>query len=303
MSITIVGNAVLDVIFTRVPRIPAWPRHTEFTRTNLVQLPDPPLVTLGGNGANAAFVAARCGAEVTLHSPVGDDAPGILIRGWLHKSGCTLRAALHGARAGATRTAVNVTAANRRHRRATFFHPGVAPRLPARVTSDILLVCGWPHPPLPELATCFRAARDRGTFTALDLGPILQRPWSLAALQPVGEALSLLIANEHELLKVTRATTVPAALARLRRFFAGPVVIKCGRRGALWLPSGETQPREMPAPRVAAVNTVGAGDAFNGALLAALDRGRPFAAAIAFANRTAARAVSSPHGVLGLAAI
>jgi ribokinase len=51
---------------------------------------------------------------------------------------------------------------------------------------------------------------------------------------------------------------------------------------------------------VRVVNTVGAGDSFNGGLLGALARGEEFPAALRVAMRTAARVVSSPKGILGI---
>lgn len=298
--LAIVGGTVVDCIFRGVPRLPAWPDHTEFTPANLVTLPTPPLVTLGGNGANAAYVAARRGAVVTLHTTLASDALGGLARGWLEDAGCTLSLAPR-----APATALNVTAADARLRRATFFHPGTPVALPSLSASPAsrlpraVLVCGWPHPPLGKIAREFSALRRRGVLTALDAGPLLDRPWTLAALAPVLAQLDLFLANDHELRRLARAGDLPVALRRLRRRLAGHVVVKRGAEGALWLPAGETEPQAQAARRVVAVNTVGAGDTFNGALLAALARGDAFARALREARDVAAAVVASPLGVLG----
>ncbi len=76
MSLAIVGGTVVDVIFSGVPRLPVWPRHTEFTATNLVLLERGPIVTMGGNGANAAYVAAASGTDTVLHTRIGADVLG-----------------------------------------------------------------------------------------------------------------------------------------------------------------------------------------------------------------------------------
>ena len=295
MSLAIVGCTVVDVIFSRVPRLPVWPRHTEFTATNLVLLPHGTIVTLGGNGANAAYIAAVTGAEVELHTRIGDDALGGLARCWLQQSGCRVIARTGGA------TAINVTAANDRLERTAMFHPGEPFTLPRRSGARFLLVCGWPHPPLADLARGFSAARRRGTFTALDAGPILGRPWSRAALRPVLAGVDLFLGNEYEIGRLTGAKNLPEALVRLRRDYPGHVVVKRGARGATWLPAGSSRPRAWPRRTVRVVNTVGAGDSFNGALLGALSRGADFPTALAAAMRTAARVVGSPRGILGLA--
>jgi ribokinase len=279
-----------------VPRLPAWPDHTEFTSANLTLLAEPPLVTIGGNAANAAYVAARCDASVTLHTNAGRDSFGDLARAWLEAAGCRMVSP-----AGVRRTAVNVTAADARHRRATLFYPGSPPVLPAAVRGfSHVLVCGWPHPPPAALARSLRAWRARGVRTAYDAGPLLGAIPTLAGLRPVLAALDLFLANEHEILAVARAARLEVALARLRRVFAGHIVIKLGARGAVWLPSGTNEPKPAPGRAVRVINTVGAGDTFNGALLAALDARANFPAALRFANAVAARVVRSPHGVLGL---
>ena len=122
----------------------------------------------------------------------------------------------------------------------------------------------------------------------------------LTKLRAVLADLDIYLANEHELLAITAVNAVKPALARLRPFYAGHIVIKLGPRGALWVPAGTTAPIHTAARSVKAINTVGAGDTFNGALLAALDCGRAFPAALFFAHAAAASVVSSPLGVLGL---
>jgi ribokinase len=297
MSVHICGSTVVDLIFPRVVRLPKTAAHTEFTASNLTLVETAPLVTIGGNGANAAYIAARCGAKVTLRSNVGRDALGAMALTWLTQAGCRVEP-----KAGAERTAVNVTAADTRMRRATLFYPGAAPTLPPRVNSLVshALVCGWPHPPLAALARCLRAWKKRGVVTACDFGPILGVAPKLTKLRAVLADLDIFLANEHELLAITAVNAVKPALARLRPFYAGHIVIKLGPRGALWVPAGTTAPIHTAARLVKAINTVGAGDTFNGALLAALDRGRAFPVALFLAHAAAASVVSSPLGVLGL---
>lgn len=300
MTLDIIGGTAVDVIFRKVPRLPGWPAHTEFTPANLVLLREPPLVTLGGNGGNAAYAAARCGADVTLHTALARDAFGDLAFGWLSGAGCQVRRLKP-----APATAVNATAANARMQRATFYYPGAVPPMPKLARSRrqrVVLVCGWPHPPLAAVADEFRALRRRGALTALDCGPFLSRAWKLTELQPVLASLGILLANDYELCRMARTGDVALALARLRRGFAGDVVIKRGADGALWLPAGSSEPQPVPAPRVRVVNTIGAGDAFNGTLLAALSCGAAMPAALEAATGTAATVVASPQGVLGVVA-
>ncbi len=297
-KLTIIGGVSLDVILPSVPSLPTWPEHLEFTPKNLVLLRTPPILTLGGNGGNAAFVAARCGASVTLHTSLGDDPQGELAHRWLKKAGCRVVRLADGP------TQLNVTAANSRKERATFFYAGAALHMPARGfgKGGYLLVCGCPHPPVDEMIPGLKLAQSKGTFTALDVGPILGRPWSRATLRQLLAHLDLFIANEHELQSLMRTDDLGTALTRLRALFTGHTVIKRGGAGALWLPAGKAEAIAIAAPSVRVINTVGAGDSFNGAMLAALAAGMSFPQAMRKGCQIASHVVSSPQGVVGLRA-
>lgn len=297
-SLAIVGCTVVDIIFPDTPRLPRWPRHTEFTSANLIQLPQPPLVTIGGNGANAAYVAARRGARVSLHTAIGNDILGGLAQAWLRDAGCAVHTpARH------LSTSLNVTAADKGQRRATLFHPPIATPLPRFAKGGLpraILVCGWPHPPLPTLERFFRTLRAQGVLTALDPGPLLGPLWPVAALARVLKHTDLLLLNEHELRRLSRRPDFATALHWVRATCPGDIVVKRGPKGALWLARNSDETQEVSAPKVRVVNTVGAGDTFNGALLAALVAGRPLARSLRQAAATASRVVASGRGVLGV---
>lgn len=296
MSLHIIGNAVVDLIFPDTKRLAGWPDHTEFTAENLVLLETPPIITVGGNGANAAYVAARCGAKVTLYSNLGADTFGQIVRAWLTEFGCSLPTPKE-----SLRTPVNVTVANTNLQRATYFYPGATPELPPPATdSSTVLITGWPHP-LPEAtAASLKQYREAGIRTALDIGPFPQEPPSLLSVQPVLAQLDLLIANVYELTTLTAVSTAEDACARIRESFLGDVVLKLGADGVIWCPAGSQKLHRIAGIPTEAVNTVGAGDAFNGALLAYLDNGTPMEPALNLANTAAASVVASPQGVLGL---
>jgi ribokinase len=74
---------------------------------------------------------------------------------------------------------------------------------------------------------------------------------------------------------------------------AGSVVITLGGQGCL-VASGAQEPRSVPALPVEVVDTVGAGDAFSGALAVALAEGRSLLEAAAWSNAAAALAVTQP---------
>jgi ribokinase len=100
--------------------------------------------------------------------------------------------------------------------------------------------------------------------------------------------------SETELLTGMPVGTTEEATAAARALLArgaGTVILTLGERGCLLVTGSETI--HVPAPRVQAVDTVGAGDAFVGSLAYFLGLGKPLAVAAERANRIAAVSVQS----------
>ena len=129
--------------------------------------------------------------------------------------------------------------------------------------------------PMPAVVAAARLARDRGVAVVVDPAPVPPDgvPDELVRLA------SIITPNEHE--AVLLAGHPDAALAGLRRRGAESVIVTLGGQGARW--SGPAGDGDAPAPVVTAVDTTGAGDAFNGALAAALAEGRDLTTAITWA--------------------
>jgi len=85
---------------------------------------------------------------------------------------------------------------------------------------------------------------------------------------------------------------MPDDLRQLVNVDGQTLIMTAGSRGALWANGQESG--EVPAYTVDVVDTTGAGDAFNAGLAVALAENKPLAAAIAFANATAAMCVTRP---------
>jgi sugar/nucleoside kinase (ribokinase family) len=103
-------------------------------------------------------------------------------------------------------------------------------------------------------------------------------------------AATALLLNEDEAYALTDEEPEDAAraLGDLYRL----VCVKRGADGAVGVLDGDLL--AVPAPRIAVVDPAGAGDAFAGALFAALVRERPFADALAEAVRAGSAAAASP---------
>ena len=87
---------------------------------------------------------------------------------------------------------------------------------------------------------------------------------------------------------------IEAGLAEARRLAPGRLAVTLGGEGVVWA-DGTTLHR-VPAFKVQAVDTLGAGDVFHGALTLALAERRPWAEALTFASAAAAVKCSRPSG-------
>jgi ribokinase len=281
--VLIVGSANVD--FTVA--LPRLPRPGETVSEGTL------LVARGGKGANQAVAARRLGADVRLIACVGDDASGREVREALAGEGIGTEAVVTTA-AAATGTALIVVDAEGRNQIAVA--PGANRALAAadveRREADLawadVLVCSLEVP----LATARRAlelARRQGVITILNPAPLPDRLDFLDLAEYVTP-------NEHEAarltgLPVTDVESAGKAAEAIRARGAARAIVTLGAAGAV--ADGPEGCVHAPAARVSAVDTTGAGDAFNGALAVALAERSPFAAALAFANAAAALACTA----------
>lgn len=242
----------------------------------------------GGKGANQAIAAAHAGADVTIISAVGNDIYGAQLRSTFEHSGVDtdhLRTV-----EGPSGTAhivvddeggnaiVVIPAAN-----GTVDH--LAPGDEATIaTADALLL--QLEIPLAAVIAGAEAARRHGVRTILTPAPAQPLPPELLA------AVDLLVPNEHEATALTGRTDAREAAAALLDQVP-EVIVTLGAAGSLYAARG-AEPFLVPAPRVTAVDSTGAGDTFVGALAVALAEGRPMRDALAWAAAAAALSVQRP---------
>ncbi len=274
-DVVVVGSVNVDVI-VRLGRRPA-PGET-VTGDQLSYRP-------GGKGGNQASAAARAGARTALIAAVGDDPPGARLRAGLADAGVEVSRCV--AVPGPTGTAfitvtpdgentiVIVAGANQ--------HLGAAAVVACPDASCYLAQLEIPSDTV--LATA-RHAEAAGARFVLNVSPAQTVPQQLLRRSDP------IIVNTHEAATLlgTRARTTatsdyPAALLEAG---ARSAVVTLGAAGAAW--ADATGAATVAAPQVEPVDTTGAGDAFAGALTAALARGVSLDAAVVIANRAGAEA-------------
>lgn len=253
-------------------------------------------VAFGGKGANQAVAAGRSGADTAFIACVGADDIGERIRQQLMKDQVDVSAveAVPGLTTGVALIFVNGDAENM-----IGIHAGanaaVTPDYLKRYQQKIIdasALLMQLESPLETVIAAARLAHDNDTQVILNPAPACPLPDELLAL------VDMITPNETEaqiLTGVTVKTETDAQQAAqiLHEKGIPTVLITLGSRG-VWL-SEQGKGQRIPGFRVNAVDTIAAGDTFNGALVTALLESQPMDAAVKFAHAAAAIAVTR-HG-------
>ena len=241
----------------------------------------------GGKGANQAVAAARLGARVTMAGCVGDDQFGRDLIAALRRDGVhsdTVRAvpqptgtALITIDAAGANTIVVISGAN----------AACDLTLVDRALADaggpgILLL--QHEIPEPTNAHAIHAARAAGWFILLNPAPARRVDPTLLPL------IDIIAPNETEAEALSGSSDARTAARHLVAQGARAALITLGAKGVLYCDAGSTL--MCPAVAVQAVDTTAAGDAYIGALAAALAEDRSVADSLALAAAAAGLAVT-----------
>jgi ribokinase len=278
--IHVIGNAAVDSVI----RVDRFPRPGE-TIVALGASED-----LGGKGANQAVVAARCGARVRLVAPIGDDALGERIRSSLAREGVqtdgvttspygTDRCVIAVDRDGENTILSLIEAA--RH-----FDPIAETRVESWIApGDLVVMQGNLRPSITR--ECLTLAKSKGATTVLNPSPTYAAQdydWSL---------VDLVVVNRGEAVEL--AGGAAEAARELCNRGAGAVVLTLGTDGASFFSANDAF--RVAAPKVIAIDAVGAGDVFCGVLISAKAHGRGWKEALTAAAEAASASVTR-KGVL-----
>jgi sugar/nucleoside kinase (ribokinase family) len=249
------------------------------------------LVRPGGSASNAAVWAAEAGASARVHGRVGADTAGALLRDELIHRG--VEPALVVDPEAQTGTMLVVHEPGERSMVADRGANGrLAPQdLPERIEAGAVLVSGYAllfEPAFPAA----KAALDRASarFLAVDAAswPML-RDFGVERFFDVTARANVILLNEREAEVLTGRRGESAADALADRF---PVVcVKLGEAGAVM--SWEGLVIRYGGDPVRELDPTGAGDAFDGVLLAQLAAGRSPGDALHAACRAGARVAAS----------
>jgi sugar/nucleoside kinase (ribokinase family) len=275
------GSVFLELVFGQVTKLPR-PGEEVFTEEFAVSC---------GGAVSSASAAATAGARAGLCTVLGDDlgsrvvtehcarrgvdvSPSLRVR---HRSaGITVVLNFDGDRAFVT----NVPAQARRGPAEVDRWRGVLRTIRPRWC---YLHAGHG---VPEF---MREARELGSKIALDVSLGDERQGDVVT--DCVRLADVFIPNEAELQRLTRTDDTGAAVAAAAAW-GTPLVVKRGAAGALVVsPDGVTEVADG-VRRVRVRDLTGAGDAFAGAMIAALVRGTPLTDAVVAANAAGSEAVA-----------
>jgi ribokinase len=274
MTIVVLGSINRDIVMS-VERLP---RAGETIRaTKHASYP-------GGKGANQAVAAARSGADVVLIGRIGRDGTDLLDQiadagvdvGRVSVSDGMTGTALITVAADGANTIVTTGGAN---------HDVGAPEVDA--LRSVL--------PSADMLLLQLEVPDEVALAAIDVAsaagvPVMLDPAPVRELDPTVYAkVAWITPNEHEATALSGSTDP--------RWFhdrgTGHAVVTLGEAGCTY--AGKEGTFSISAPTVEAVDTVACGDAFAGALAAALLRGEPLRNSLRYAC-SAGAAASMRHG-------
>ncbi len=264
--ITVFGSINLDLVVA-VPRLP--------TAGETVSGPDHQTFP-GGKGANQALAARRAGAGVRMVGAVGRDGFADLALASLRESG----ADLSGVRVMTGSTGLALIGIDPAGENQIIVASGTNDRVEASWlegglgSGDTLMMQG---------EVPFQEARDAALRAGRAGASVFWNP----APVPEGDASALLevaavvVVNESEAAAIARNLGIDGAPESFAEQLARPgraVIVTLGAEGVV--AGTGTERYRFRSPEVDAVDSTGAGDAFCGAVAAALDRGEPFGRAV-----------------------
>ncbi|WP_439574974.1 PfkB family carbohydrate kinase [Phreatobacter sp.] len=264
------GIATLDLVYA-VDTMP-----TEAVKYRAKDL----VMSGGGLAGNAAVAAARLGAAVSLVTRLGDDLPGDAIIAGLAAEGIDCSAV---ARVPGGRSPVSSVIVDPAGERMVVSHSDNATLGDAADLPDALLAgadaCYAETRWIAAALRLLPQARAAGIPSVLDADRRPSDPAVLDLATHVGF-------SAPALKELTGIDDVASALAAASTSRANVYLVTDGEKGAWYMEDGRV--RHEPAFPVAAVDTLGAGDTWHGALAVALGEHQPLRQAVRFANGAAA---------------
>jgi ribokinase len=237
----------------------------------------------GGPVPTALATMARLGARVSYIGKVGSDACGRQILVELEQLGVDISGVVIDPHSRTARSYIWVDSQTAK-RTVVLDRSNTANLLPSEIRRDLVQEAAFLLTDARETEACLRAvelAKEAGARIILDLGSVREKTETFLSLAEYP------VVSEVFVRKYFGSIPPQGAVRKFIDLGAEAAVVTCGPNGAYF---GERNSAvyHLPAFRVEAVDTTGAGDVFHGAFVYALARGQDLAAAVRFAGAAAA---------------
>jgi sugar/nucleoside kinase (ribokinase family) len=287
-DISVVGELNLDLVLYGLPS------RMELDREHLASNLS---ITLGSSSAIFAHNFALLGNRVAFHSAVGEDPFGELCLKRLAESGVDLSAVR---RFPGTQTGLTVVLPQP-EKRFILTYPGVMATMRFE-DLDITRILEARHLHLSSyflqqalrqrVPDLFRIAKEAGLSTSLDTNDDPDDRWDRDVLD-VLPWVDVLLPNQREACRLAGVDDPLFALEFLAKK-APLVIMKRGEKGAIARRGSEIV--EASSPKIAAVDTIGAGDSFDAGFLHQFIRGAKIEECLRYGNLTGALSTTRSGG-------
>jgi ribokinase len=237
----------------------------------------------GGKGSNQAVAARRLGGRVSFVVCIGRDRFGDAAMDLWRREGVDTRFVKWSAK----HTGLGFVVVDSRGSNAITIDPGANMDLMPSDIGSARSVMSRAGVLLAQLEIPWETARAAAVDGKKAGARVILNP--APALKADGldlNSVDILTPNEQEFREMTGTDDLEEGSKQLLSMGPEAVVVTLGERGARVFLPGDTY--SVPSPKVKAVDTTGAGDAFNGALAVALSEGEPLRQAVDFANHAGA---------------
>ena len=250
-------------------------------------------ISPGGKGSNQAIAAWYQHADVKFICKLGNDfyateAMEMYKKLGMYNPSITTDATVH--------TGIAVIFIDKRGNNSIMVVPGANLKITAEEivqgvmsAGDVFMAGFQLENDVGEVCRAIEMLSAKGIDTLLDPAPAVPLP------QSVYKALTIIKPNEHEAellsgIHVASPEDAYRAGDWFIRMGVKTAIITLGAGGAVIVT--KDQKTFVPAPKVSAVDTTGAGDIFSGSLLAALSKGADLTEAVRYANAAASLSVT-----------
>jgi len=278
-DISVLGIFVADISFSG-PKIPAVGETILGNKYN---------VGPGGKGCNQAVAIARLGGKVNFISKIGKDAYGKLALETLKKNNINTENIIQDEKlqtgvAGilvdkqSGKNAINVIVGAPNSLKISEMNNQINLIKSSKIFLTQLEI------PKDVTLHCLKTAKENGCLTILNPAPASEISKEFYSY------IDYFTPNETEAefytgIKITNEKEAKQAADKLINLGIKKIIITLGEKGLLY--SDGQEEIYLKASSVEAIDTTGAGDAFNGALAFSLSKGKPIKACLELANKAA----------------